>query len=321
MGKIGILTSGGDAPGMNAAIRAAVRSAIFYEKEIYGIERGYEGLLDGDIKEMKVSSVSDILQRGGTILRTARSERFMSPEGHKRACDMLENFEIDSLVVIGGDGSFNGALDLSKRGVTVMCVPGTIDNDLGYTDFTIGFDTAVNTVLGAISNIRDTSSSHERTTIIEVMGRHCGDIALHAGLGGGAEHILIPEEEDNISALCRKVIQGRKRGKLHSIIVKAEGVKMPSQELADVIKDRTGLDTKIVVLGYIQRGGSPTARDRMLASSLAYKAVELLKDGGRESRAIGVRGGEVIHCDLAEALKTERKIDLGIINMANVLSI
>jgi len=321
MRKIGVLTSGGDAPGMNAAIRAVVRTAIYYEMEIYGIERGYEGLLDGDIKEMKVSSVSDILHRGGTILRTARSERYMTPEGHKRACDMLSTFEIDSLVVIGGDGSFKGALELSKHGVTVMGIPGTIDNDLGYTDFTIGFDTAVNTVLAAISNIRDTSSSHERTTIIEVMGRHCGDIALHAGLTGGAEHILIPEEEDNINALCRKVIQGRKRGKLHSIIIKAEGVEMSSQELADVIKDRTGLDTKIVILGYIQRGGSPTARDRMLASRMGYKAVELIKDGCSESKAIGISGNEMIAYDLADALKVERAIDLGIIKMANVLSI
>jgi len=320
MQKIGILTSGGDAPGMNAAVRAAVRSAIYYEMEIFGIERGYEGLLDGDIKEMKVSSVSDILQRGGTILRTARSERFMMPEGHKRALGMLENFEIEGLIVIGGDGSFSGALDLSKLGVTVMGIPGTIDNDLGYTDFTIGFDTAVNTVLGAISNIRDTSSSHERTTVIEVMGRHCGDIALWAGLTGGAEHILIPEEEDNINALCRKVIQGRKRGKLHSIIIKAEGVAMSSNELADVIKERTGLETKIVILGYIQRGGSPTAKDRMLASSMGYKAVELLR-GGSGSRAIGIVGNRIVDFDLAEALKMKRKFDHEIINMANVLSI
>ena len=320
MRKIGILTSGGDAPGMNAAVRAAVRSAIFYEMEVYGIERGYEGLLDGDIKEMNVSSVSDILQRGGTILRTARSERFMTPEGHKRAIAMLENFEIDSLVVVGGDGSFKGALELSKLGVSVMGVPGTIDNDLGYTDFTIGFDTAVNTVLSAISNIRDTSSSHERTTIIEVMGRHCGDIAMWAGLTGGAEHILIPEEEDNISALCRKVIQGRKRGKLHSIIIKAEGVEMPSNELAEIIKERTGLETKIVILGYIQRGGSPTARDRMLASRMGHKAVELLKDGS-SNRAIGIEGDQIVHFDLADALEMKREQDLGIMKMANILSI
>ena len=320
MGKLAIMTSGGDAPGMNAAVRAAVRTAIYYEMDIYGIERGYEGLIDGDIHEMKVSSVSDILQRGGTILRTARSDRYVTPEGVKRACGMLETFAIDAVVVIGGDGSFTGALKLNDNGFTVMGVPGTIDNDLGYTDFTIGFDTAVNTVLGAISNIRDTSSSHERTTIIEVMGRHCGDIALHAGLTGGAEHILIPEEEDNISALCRKVIQGRKRGKRHSIIIKAEGVEMPSPELAELIKERTGLDTKIVVLGYIQRGGSPTARDRMLASRMGHKAVELIKEGSG-SRAIGIRGNEIVHYDIADALQMKREADLGMIRMANILSI
>ena len=320
MRKIGILTSGGDAPGMNAAVRAAVRSAIYYEMEVYGIERGYEGLIDGDIKEMKVSSVSDILQRGGTILRTARSDRFVTPEGQKRAVGMLENFEIDALVVVGGDGSFRGALDLSKHGITVMGVPGTIDNDLGYTDFTIGFDTAVNTVLSAISNIRDTSSSHERTTIIEVMGRHCGDIAIWAGLTGGAEHILIPEEEDNINALCRKVIQGRKRGKLHSIIIKAEGVEISSNELADIIKERTGLETKIVILGYIQRGGSPTARDRMLASRMGHKAVELIRNGS-DSKAIGIVGDQIVHYDIEEALEMKRPHDIGIMSMANILSI
>ncbi|MCL1809903.1 MAG: 6-phosphofructokinase [Clostridiales bacterium] len=320
MQRIGILTSGGDAPGMNAAVRAAVRSAIYYDMEVYGIERGYEGLLDGDIKEMKVSSVSDILQRGGTVLRTARSDRFMTQEGQKRAADMLENFEIDSLVVVGGDGSFRGALELSKHGVCVMGVPGTIDNDLGYTDYTIGFDTAVNTVLGAISNIRDTSSSHDRTTIIEVMGRHCGDIAIHAGLTGGAEYVLVPEEDNNINALCRKVIEGRKRGKLHSVIIKAEGVEMPSQELADIIKERTGLETKIVILGYIQRGGSPSARDRMLASRMAYKAVELIREGS-VNKAIGVIGDEIVHFDIAEALEMKRPFDDGIVKMANILSI
>jgi len=320
MRKIGILTSGGDSPGMNAAIRAAVRSAIYYEMGVYGIYNGYEGLLNGDIEEMKLWSVSDILHRGGTILRTARSERFMTPEGHKRACDMLENFEIDGLIVIGGNGSLRGALDLSKHGITVMGIPGTIDNDLGYTDFSIGFDTAVNTVLGAISNVRDTSSSHERTTIIEVMGRHCGDIALHAGLTGGAEYIMIPEEEININELCRKILQGRKRGKRHSIIIKAEGVPTPSQELAEIIKERTGLETKIVVLAYIQRGGSPTARDRMLASMMGNKAVELIKDGS-SSRAIGVSGGQIIDLGLEEALQMKRMYEKEMMHMADILSI
>jgi 6-phosphofructokinase 1 len=321
MRKIGILTSGGDAPGMNAAVRAAVRSAIYFGMEIYGIQQGYEGLLNGEIREMNVSSVSDILHRGGTILRTARSERFMTPEGHKTSFDNLKSRGIDALIVVGGDGSFKGALDLSELGLTVIGVPATIDNDLAYTDNTIGFDTAVNTVLGAISNIRDTSSSHERTTIIEVMGRHCGDIALHAGLAGGAEQILIPEEAANVGELCRKVMQGRNRGKLHSIIIKAEGVDMPSQELADIIKKRTELETKIVVLGYIQRGGSPTARDRILASRMAYKAVELIKNGCEGSKAIGVKGEETVVFDLAEALVMRGQRDMGITRLADILSI
>lgn len=320
MKRIGVLTSGGDSPGMNAAVRAAVRTAIYKGMEVYGIERGYEGLIDGDIKEMGVSSVSDILHRGGTILHTARSERFMTEEGQKRAQQMLESFGIEGLVVVGGDGSLRGGLDLSRRGVTVMGLPGTIDNDLGYTDYTIGFDTAVNTVLSAISNIRDTSSSHERTTVIEVMGRHCGDIALYAGLTGGAESILIPEVGMDINAICRKMIQGRNRGKLHNIIIKAEGISMPSQELANELKERTGMETKIVVLGYIQRGGSPTARDRMLASRTAYKAVELLQEDS-ESRAVGINGNEIVHYALEDALLMKRDYDKEVKELADILSI
>lgn len=320
MRTIGILTSGGDSPGMNAAIRAAVRSAIYKGMKVYGIEKGYEGLIDGDIRELSVYSVSDILQRGGTVLRTARSERFMTPTGRKKAFDMMETFGIEGLVVIGGDGSFRGGLELSELGTTVMGLPGTIDNDLAYTDFTIGFDTAVNTVLSAISNIRDTSSSHERTTVIEVMGRNCGDIALYSGLAGGAEFILIPEREPDINALCRKILQGRNRGKLHSIIVKAEGVDVKSQQLADTIEERTGLETKIVVLGYIQRGGSPTARDRMLASRMGYKAIELLANNST-SKAIGISGDEIVAYDLKDALLMEKQYDENIIQLSDILSI
>lgn len=320
MKKVGVLTSGGDSPGMNAAIRAAVRGAIYLGMEVYGIEKGYEGLIDGDIKQMNISSVSDILHKGGTILRTARSERFMTEEGQKRSKQMLESFGIEGLVVIGGDGSLKGGLDLAKRGITVMGLPGTIDNDLGYTDYTIGFDTSVNTVLSAISNIRDTSSSHERTTVIEVMGRHCGDIALYAGLTGGAETILIPEVGVDINAICRKMVQGRNRGKLHNIIIKAEGIDMSTQELADTLKERTGMETKIVVLGYIQRGGSPTARDRMLASRMAYKAVELLQEGS-ESRAVGINGSEIVHYELGDALQMKRDYDKKVMELADILSI
>jgi len=319
--RIAVLTSGGDAPGMNAAIRSVVRGALYHKMEVYGIERGYEGLINGDIKELDVSSVSDTLQRGGTWLKTARSKRFMTPEGFHRALDMLENFEIEGLVVIGGDGSYRGGLELTKAGVKVIGLPGTIDNDLACTDFTIGFDTAVNTVLSAIGNIRDTSSSHERSTVIEVMGRHCGDIALYAGLTGGAESILIPEEPVDMNKICRTLIEGKNRGKMHSIILRAEGVEMSTEELARTVAERTGMDTKIVVLGYIQRGGSPTARDRMLASRMGYKAVELLMQEGMTSKAVGIKGDEIVYYDLEAAINMVRNRDESLMDLAEILSI
>ncbi len=319
MNKIGVLTSGGDSPGMNSAIRAVVRIALDEGMKVYGIQHGYEGLMNGDFKEMNMSSVSDILQKGGTVLRTARSEKFRTEEGQNRALQMLKSFGIEGLIVIGGDGSLKGGLDLSKKGIKVMGIPGTIDNDLGYTDYTIGFDTAVNTVLSTISNIRDTSSSHERTTIIEVMGRDCGDIALYAGLTGGAESILIPERPLDINQICKKMIEGRNRGKLHSIILKAEGVDISTETLANKIQEMTGMDTKIVVLGYIQRGGSPTAKDRMLASRMAEKSVKLLK-ADSESRAIGILGEEIVHFDLEDALKMKRDYNKELYHLANVLS-
>ena len=320
MKRIAVLTSGGDAPGMNAAIRAVVRSSLYHGMEVYGIQRGYEGLINGEIKEMTASSVSDIMQRGGTFLKTARSKRFMTPEGFQRALDMLRNFEIEGVVVIGGDGSFRGGLELTKAGITVMGLPGTIDNDLAYTDYTIGFDTAVNTVLAAIGNIRDTSSSHERTTVIEVMGRHCGDIALYAGLTGGAESILIPEIPVDMNKICRTLIQGKNRGKMHNIILRAEGVDMCTDDLARTIEERTGMETKIVVLGYIQRGGSPTARDRMLASITGNKAVELLLQDGMTSKAVGIKGDSVVYYDLEEALNFTRTQDKPLMELSEILS-
>ena len=319
MKKIGVLTSGGDSPGMNAAVRAAVRKGLALGMEVYGIQRGYEGLLDGEIEKLQRHSVGDILQRGGTVLRTARSERFRTDEGQEHAVRMLETFGIEGLVVIGGDGSLAGGLELSKRGIRVMGVPGTIDNDLGYTDYTIGFDTAVNTVLSLISNIRDTSSAHERTTIIEVMGRNCGDIALHAGLGGGADVILVPEVAADLNEVCRKVIRGQQSGKLHSIIVKAEGVGISTQELTELIEDRTGRETRAVVPGYIQRGGTPSARDRMLASLTATKAVELLYDDA-DSRAVGICGNEIVAYELEKALGMKREFDRKLYELADVLA-
>lgn len=319
MKRIGVLTSGGDSPGMNAAVRAVVRGGIYHHMEVYGIMRGYEGLIDGEIEELSVSSVADIIHRGGTVLRTARSQRFRTEEGFKRALDMIENFGIEGLVIIGGDGSLHGALELDRAGVTVMGLPGTIDNDLAYTDFTIGFDTAVNTALYAIGNVRDTTASHGRATVIEVMGRNCGDIALYAGLSGGAETILIPEIPVDISSVCRRLLQGRNRGKRHSIILRAEGVSMSSAELARQIQERTGMETKVVVLGYIQRGGSPTARDRIMASRMGYRAVELLL-AESESRAIGVRGSDIVDYDLEEALAQKRRHDESIIDLAGILA-
>ncbi len=319
MKKIAILTSGGDAPGMNAAVRAAVRTGLSMGMEVFGIERGYEGLLDGEIRKMEWHSVGDILQRGGTILRTARSERFREAKWQKHAVDMLQTFGIEGLIVVGGDGSFHGGLELDRLGVTVMGIPGTIDNDLGCTDYTIGFDTAVNTVLSMISNLRDTASAHERTTIVEVMGRHCGDIALHAGLAGGADVILVPEMEIDINMVCRRVLRGQQSGKLHSIIMKAEGVDMSVQQLAEIIEERTGREVRSVVPGYIQRGGTPTGRDRMLASVMASKAVKLLYDDER-SKAIGIINNEITAVDLADALEMKKEFRKDLYEIAEILS-
>ena len=319
MKKIAILTSGGDAPGMNAAVRAAVRTGLSMGMEVFGIERGYEGLLDGEIRKMEWHSVGDILQRGGTILRTARSERFREAKWQKHAVDMLQTFGIEGLIVEGGDGSFHGGMELDRLGVTVMGIPGTIDNDLGCTDYTIGFDTAVNTVLSMISNLRDTASAHERTTIVEVMGRHCGDIALHAGLAGGADVILVPEMETDINMVCRRVLRGQQSGKLHSIIMKAEGVDMSVQQLAEIIEERTGREVRSVVPGCIQRGGTPTGRDRMLASVMASKAVKLLYDDER-SKAIGIINNEITAVDLADALEMKKEFRKDLYEIAEILS-
>lgn len=320
MKRIGILTSGGDCPGMNAVIRAATRYAIFFDMEIYGIHRGYEGLIDGEFEKLDRRSVADIMQRGGTALRTARSERFMTPEGLERAARNLETFKINDLIVIGGNGSLTGALVLSQKyGINVIGIPGTIDNDLAYTDSTIGFDTALNTVLDAITRIRDTSSAHERTTIIEVMGRHCGDIALYAGLTGGAEYVLVPEFESDINDICQKIMEGVNAGKLHSIIIRAEGYPVSSLDLVKQVEERTSREVKLVVLSYLQRGGSPTFKDRMLATECGVMAVELIRDG-EKNKAIGEKDGEVRAFDLEEALGEQREFRYDIYNAVDVLS-
>lgn len=319
MKRIGVLTSGGDAPGMNAAIRAVVRVAIYNGLKVSGIKRGYEGLLSGDIEDMNVSSVGDIIHRGGTKLQSARSMDFMTDEGFEKALNVLKMFQIDGLVVIGGDGSFKGAKKLANAGIPTMGIPGTIDNDLEYTDYTIGFDTALNTVVSAISNIRDTSSSHGRVNIIEVMGRHCGDIALHAGLAGGAESIIIPEINNSVESTCKKILEGKHRGKLHSIVILAEGVGKP-YDLADLILKNTGMETRVSVMGHLQRGGTPTAFDRLLASRFGAKAVELLIEG-KKGRAIGISGNKIIDMDINEALDLEKTVDEDLYELARVLSI
>ena len=319
MKKIGVLTSGGDSPGMNAAIRAVVRCGIDRGMTVYGISRGYEGLIDGDIREMDRASVGGIIHRGGTVLGTARSERFMTAKGQDKAVSVLEAFGIEGLAVIGGNGSLTGALELDKRGIKIMGIPGTIDNDLGYTDYTIGFDTAVNTVLDDISKLRDTSSSHGRTTLVEVMGRNCGDIALRAGLAGGAEFVMIPERDYEIGDVCRKILEGAARGKKHSIIIKAEGSKLSSQEVVDKISEITGKDTRMVVLSYLQRGGSPTSDDRILATMAGAKAAELLYDDA-DSKAIGIVGNKITVLPLYDALQITRDIDPYMLELIDVLS-
>ncbi|GIM47111.1 ATP-dependent 6-phosphofructokinase [Collibacillus ludicampi] len=319
MKKIAVLTSGGDAPGMNAAIRAVVRSAIYRGLEVIGIKRGYTGLISGDLVPMDLGSVADIIHRGGTILYTARCEEFKTKEGQQKGLKVLREQGIEGLVVIGGDGSFRGAKALAELGVQTIGIPGTIDNDIPCTDFTIGFDTAVNTVIQAVDKIRDTATSHERTYVVEVMGRHAGDIALWAGLAAGAESILIPEEPFDLQAIIDKLKRGVSRGKRHSIIIVAEGAGK-GFEIGEEIHRATGWETRVTVLGHIQRGGSPTAFDRTLASRMGDMAVELLLKG-EGKKMIGIQGGVLKAVDIEEALSTPHKPELSLYNLASILSI
>lgn len=319
MKTIGILTSGGDAPGMNAAIRAVVRTSIYNGLKVLGIKEGYDGLINGRIEEMNLSSVADIIHRGGTKLRSARSDEFMTEKGFNKALNIIELFDIDGLVILGGDGTFRGAKKLHDSGVPVVCIPCTIDNDMGYTDYTIGFFTAVETVIDAMSKLRDTSTSHGRANVVEVMGRSCGDIALYAGLAGGAESIIVPEIDFDIDEVCKRVIQGRNRGKLHHIIVLAEGVGN-AYELAETIKEKTNTDTRVTILGHIQRGGTPSAFDRILASKMGYKAVELLLNNQR-GKALGIKCNEIISVDIDEALNTPKEFNRSMYEISKILSI
>ncbi|AQQ55025.1 6-phosphofructokinase [Planococcus lenghuensis] len=319
MKKIGVLTSGGDAPGMNAAVRAVVRKGIFHGLEVAGIFNGYQGLIDGRIESLDLGDVGDIIQRGGTKLHSARCPEFITPEGQQKGIEQMKKHGLEGLVVIGGDGSYRGAMALSKHGFPCVGVPGTIDNDIPGTDFTIGFDTALNTIIEAIDKIRDTATSHERTFIIEVMGRDAGDLALWAGLAGGAETILIPEEKYNIKDMLVRLDKGKARGKKHSIIIVAEGV-MSGGELAKLIGAETGIDTRVSVLGHIQRGGTPTGRDRVLASLFGARAVEVLKEGAG-GRAIGMKNNQVVDYDMTEAFNSSHKTDLSLFTLSKELSI
>lgn len=332
MRKIGVLTSGGDSPGMNAAVRAVVRTAIYHEIEVVGIKHGYVGLMKGDFIHMNRSSVADIIQRGGTILLSARSEEFKTFEGRKKAIEKIRKAEIEGLVVIGGDGSFRGAQKLAEEfDFNVIGVPGTIDNDIPCTDYSIGYDTAMNTIIGAINNVRDTATSHERTFVVETMGRHAGFLTLMSGLAGGAESILIPEKDFTIDDVIRKLKHGFARGKLHSIILVAEGIGSDFKTNRDVnestafylarqIREQTGLETRVIILGHLQRGGSPTAQDRILASRLGAKAVELLLEGVT-GKMVGIIRDEIKAFDIDYALSQNKNINEEIYRLAHILSL
>ena len=304
---IGVLTSGGDAPGMNAAIRAVVRTAINKGMKVKGIMRGYAGLLQEEIVDMDGTSVADTIGRGGTILYTARCPEFMTEEGQKRGAEICRKHNIDGLVAIGGDGSYRGAGKLSALGINTVGLPGTIDLDIACTDYTIGFDTAINTAMEAIDKVRDTSTSHERCSIIEVMGRHAGYIALWCGIANGAEDILLPERYDgNEQMLINRIIDNRKRGKRHHIIINAEGIGH-SASMAKRIEAATGIETRATILGYMQRGGAPTCKDRVYASIMGAKAVELLEEG-KTNRVVAYKHGEFLDFDIQEALNMKKDI-------------
>lgn len=318
MRRIGILTSGGDSPGMNPAIRAVVRKGIHSGLEVWGINRGYEGLLAGECFPMDLHSVAGIIHRGGTILRTSRSSRFKTPEGQNEAIANIKKYQLDGLVIIGGDGSLTGANILYQKGIPVVGMPGTIDNDIAFTEYTIGFDTALNTVLEAVNKIRDTATSHERIAIVEVMGRNSGYLALYAGLAVGAEAVLVPEKPVDMEALCQRLKEKDKRGKLYSIILVAEGV-ANGYVIAKEVKERTGFDPSITVLGYTQRGGSPSAFDSLLASRMGAKAVELLIEG-KYNQMTAMIDGHITGVDIAKILSNKKELDWEVHELAGILA-
>ena len=318
--KIGVLTSGGDAPGMNAAIRAATRRAIGKGMQVKGILKGYEGLIEGEMRDLGDRDVSEIIGRGGTILYSARCKEMMTEEGVERAAQTCRDNGIEGLVVIGGDGSFRGALELSKHGVNTIGVPGTIDLDISCTEYTIGFDSAVNTAMQAVDKVRDTSTSHERVSIIEVMGRNAGYIALWTGLAVGAEDVLLPENYDyDEQVIIDQVIDNRRRGKKHHIIINAEGIGH-SQAMAKRIEAATGIETRATILGFMQRGGSPTCRDRVAGSMMGAYAADLLAEG-KINRVVAFVGGKYVDYDIDEALEMQKEIDPYMVRVSKALSI
>ena len=319
MNTIGVLTSGGDAPGMNAAVRAVVRTAIAMGMKVKGIRRGYNGLIEGDIIDLDVRSVSDIIHRGGTVLYTARSPRFKTEEGMKEAIDNCKKHGIEGIVVIGGDGSYRGARDLSLRGIPCVGVPGTIDNDISSTEYTIGFDTAMNTAMEMVDKIRDTAQSHDRCSVVEVMGRRAGYLALQAGIAVGATAVLVPEVDFKIEDVIEKIKQTQKTGKKHFIVVVAEGVG-GVEEIAKRIEAETGVESRATILGHIQRGGNPTVRDRVMATEMGYAAVKLLKDG-IGNRVIGWKKGDIVNYDIYEALNMKKPFDNEMYEIAHTTSI
>lgn len=316
--KIGILTSGGDAPGMNAAVRAVVRGALSENMEVFGIHHGYNGLLNDDITPMHLRSVSEIIQRGGTVLNTARSLEFKTLEGQQKAAANCRKHGIEAIVVIGGDGSFQGGQALSRQGIPCVCLPGTIDNDIVCTDYTIGYDTAMNTALEMIDKLRDTTESHDRCSVVEVMGRNAGYIAANVGLATGATAIVVPEKPLSAEEIITKIKRRRELGKRHFIVIVAEGIGH-SAELAKEIEDATGIESRATVLGHVQRGGAPSLRDRVAASRLGFRAVELLC-AGITDRVIGFKADELVDYEISEALSMHKELDLHLLDIADILS-
>lgn len=318
MKRIGILTSGGDAPGMNACIRAVVRTAVYHGMEVFGIKKGYYGLVYDDVIELHTDSVSDIVQRGGTILYTARCNEFKTQEGMEKALKTIDKYKLEGIIAIGGDGTFRGARELTNHNIATIGIPGTIDNDLAYTDFSLGFDTAVNTCLYLINNLRDTMTSHERVSIVEVMGRNCGAIALYAGVAGGAEQIIIPEYPLSVDDIAERMKSSRERGKRSNIIVLAEGAGK-AENLEKELQKRMDITIRSTVIGHVQRGGAPTMADRVLASKFAYHAVNLLMNN-KSNRVVGIVDNKIVDYDILEALEMKRPVDMSMYEMAHVLA-